>query len=319
MVTDLAGSERSDPRFVYRLSIRQPTPDFRLVAVPRFPPNNAEIGKMPPTVWNPSPRRGGAIPDRNPRPEARRLRRRDFRHRRRAAGRSLRPADHDRTRVQPWAPPGCGRRECERDHRRRKRSGRGRHYFDQRNRPHRRGRRSTRGPTGDDGFRRHAQHCYAPLAARPRFGGGGCRWRNLSACARRRPNLGVGNGTAGNRKVPGESGAPRRFQRCRHGGGAVAAPRRDGGRGRYDRAGQVVGRTGNQTWQKHAAGGLLVLRHWFGRCGRPRFSRPESPGSAQNRRSFAAADAGRSPLRRCDGWGPRRPRGCELAKKSNWK
>jgi hypothetical protein len=60
MVTDLAGTERSDPRFVYRLSIRSPRPDFRLVAVPRFPPNNAEIGKVVPTVWNPSPHRGGA-------------------------------------------------------------------------------------------------------------------------------------------------------------------------------------------------------------------------------------------------------------------
>jgi hypothetical protein len=60
MVTDLAGTERSDPWFVYRLSIRSPHPDFRLVAVPRFPPNLADIGKVPPTVWNPSPRRGGA-------------------------------------------------------------------------------------------------------------------------------------------------------------------------------------------------------------------------------------------------------------------
>jgi hypothetical protein len=60
MVADLAGTERSDPRFVYRLSIRAPQPDFRLVAVPRFPPNNPEVGKVPPTIWNPSPRRGGA-------------------------------------------------------------------------------------------------------------------------------------------------------------------------------------------------------------------------------------------------------------------
>jgi hypothetical protein len=60
MVTDLAGTERSDPRFVYRLSIRAPKPDFRLVAIPRFPPNIPEIAKVPPMVWNPSPRRGGA-------------------------------------------------------------------------------------------------------------------------------------------------------------------------------------------------------------------------------------------------------------------
>ena len=59
MVTDLAGTERSDPRFVYRLSIRRPQPDFRLVAVPRFPPNNTDMGKVPPTIWNPSLRRGG--------------------------------------------------------------------------------------------------------------------------------------------------------------------------------------------------------------------------------------------------------------------
>ncbi len=58
MVTDLAGTERSDPRFVYRLSIRRPAPDFRLVAVPRFPPNNVEIAKVPPQVWNPTLRRG---------------------------------------------------------------------------------------------------------------------------------------------------------------------------------------------------------------------------------------------------------------------
>ncbi|HTU26562.1 MAG TPA: PPC domain-containing protein, partial [Pirellulales bacterium] len=60
MVTDLAGTERSDPRFVYRLSIRTPQPDFRLVAVPRCPPNNPEIGKVQPNVWNPAPHRGGA-------------------------------------------------------------------------------------------------------------------------------------------------------------------------------------------------------------------------------------------------------------------
>ena len=40
LVRDLYNASRADPRHVYRLSIRPAQPDFRLVAVPRFPPNN---------------------------------------------------------------------------------------------------------------------------------------------------------------------------------------------------------------------------------------------------------------------------------------
>ncbi len=59
MVTDLAGSERSDPRFVYRLSIRPAQPDFRLVAVPSITPNDADPKKVGITIHNDNLRRGG--------------------------------------------------------------------------------------------------------------------------------------------------------------------------------------------------------------------------------------------------------------------
>ncbi len=59
MVRDLYSASRSDPRYVYRLSIRPPQPDFRLVAVPRFPPNNADPNQTQPSIWNPLLRKGG--------------------------------------------------------------------------------------------------------------------------------------------------------------------------------------------------------------------------------------------------------------------
>jgi hypothetical protein len=39
-VRDLFGNTRSDPRCVYRLVIRKESPDFRLAAIPEFPPKN---------------------------------------------------------------------------------------------------------------------------------------------------------------------------------------------------------------------------------------------------------------------------------------
>ncbi len=58
-VRDLAGSVRSDPRSVYRLSIRAPKPDFRLVAAPRMPGLDPDPNKNPPAIWSPLLRRGG--------------------------------------------------------------------------------------------------------------------------------------------------------------------------------------------------------------------------------------------------------------------
>jgi hypothetical protein len=60
LVRDLYSSSRADPRYVYRLSIRPPQPDFRLVATPQIPPNNADPNQMQPTVWSPLLRKGGA-------------------------------------------------------------------------------------------------------------------------------------------------------------------------------------------------------------------------------------------------------------------
>jgi hypothetical protein len=57
---DVLHAAKGDPRRVYRLSIRRPVSDFRLVAVPR-PPTNlpAEIAAQT-TIWSPALRPGGA-------------------------------------------------------------------------------------------------------------------------------------------------------------------------------------------------------------------------------------------------------------------
>ncbi|MEX2560817.1 MAG: PPC domain-containing protein, partial [Pirellulales bacterium] len=55
LVRDLYYTARNDPRRVYRLAIRQPQPDFRLVAVPPFPSANRTEARP----WNPLLRRGG--------------------------------------------------------------------------------------------------------------------------------------------------------------------------------------------------------------------------------------------------------------------
>ncbi|MDB5387645.1 MAG: peptidase domain protein [Planctomycetaceae bacterium] len=59
LVRDLARTAQDRPQAVYRLSIRPPQPDFRLVAVPR-PPTNAPLEGSQRTVWSPLLRRGGA-------------------------------------------------------------------------------------------------------------------------------------------------------------------------------------------------------------------------------------------------------------------
>ncbi len=53
MVRDLYNN--GDPRFVYRLSIRQERPDFELVAAPRFPSNNVNVSNL----WSVLLRQGG--------------------------------------------------------------------------------------------------------------------------------------------------------------------------------------------------------------------------------------------------------------------
>lgn len=61
MVRDLYSSSQLDPRFVYRLSIRKPQPDFRLVAMPTHPGTNANPTSNPPGQWTLNLRRGGAM------------------------------------------------------------------------------------------------------------------------------------------------------------------------------------------------------------------------------------------------------------------
>jgi len=67
MVHDLSRPSQSvlhavkgDPRSVYRLSIRQAEPDFRLVAVPRPPTNLPADTAVTTTTWSPMLRQGGA-------------------------------------------------------------------------------------------------------------------------------------------------------------------------------------------------------------------------------------------------------------------
>lgn len=59
MVRDMTRTSQDNLRAVYRLSIRPPQPDFRLVAVPR-PPTNTPLEGSQRTVWSPLLRKGGA-------------------------------------------------------------------------------------------------------------------------------------------------------------------------------------------------------------------------------------------------------------------
>jgi hypothetical protein len=57
---DVLHAARGDPRRAYRLCIRRPAPDFRLVAVPRPPTKQpAEVAAQA-TIWSPALRPGGA-------------------------------------------------------------------------------------------------------------------------------------------------------------------------------------------------------------------------------------------------------------------
>jgi Bacterial pre-peptidase C-terminal domain len=57
---DVLHAAKGDPRRVYRLSIRRPAPDFRLVAVPRPPTNLPSEAAAQTTIWSPALRPGGA-------------------------------------------------------------------------------------------------------------------------------------------------------------------------------------------------------------------------------------------------------------------
>jgi hypothetical protein len=56
---DVMHAAKGDPRRVYRLSIRRPTPDFRLVAVPRPPTNMPAESSVTASNWSPVLRPGG--------------------------------------------------------------------------------------------------------------------------------------------------------------------------------------------------------------------------------------------------------------------
>jgi hypothetical protein len=60
-VNDLFNRYDSSPRFVYRLSLRKETPDFRLVALPQAPPPLNKDAKEA-MLWTPLVRRGETIP-----------------------------------------------------------------------------------------------------------------------------------------------------------------------------------------------------------------------------------------------------------------
>lgn len=59
-VRDLFNGSQSDPRLVYRLSIRKETPDFRLIAGPQPPPPSNKDSKEA-VLWTPLLRRGETI------------------------------------------------------------------------------------------------------------------------------------------------------------------------------------------------------------------------------------------------------------------
>lgn len=58
LLRDLYASSRGDPRFVYRLAIRQEQPDFRLAAFPKFP--GSQPNQQQSLVWTPYLRKGGS-------------------------------------------------------------------------------------------------------------------------------------------------------------------------------------------------------------------------------------------------------------------
>ncbi|HVX09679.1 MAG TPA: hypothetical protein VHC22_00620 [Pirellulales bacterium] len=58
LVRDLYSSSRGDPRFVYRLAVRSEHPDFRLVALPKFP--GAQPNQQQSLVWSPNLHKGGS-------------------------------------------------------------------------------------------------------------------------------------------------------------------------------------------------------------------------------------------------------------------
>ena len=60
-VSDLFNRYGSNPRFVYRLSLRKETPDFRLVALPQAPPPVNKDAKEA-LLWTPFLRRGETMP-----------------------------------------------------------------------------------------------------------------------------------------------------------------------------------------------------------------------------------------------------------------
>ncbi len=60
-VSDLFNRYESNPGFVYRLSLRRETPDFRLVALPQAPPPVNKDAKEA-TLWTPLLRRGETVP-----------------------------------------------------------------------------------------------------------------------------------------------------------------------------------------------------------------------------------------------------------------
>lgn len=60
LIRDQFGDSRKDPSFVYRLSIREPKPDFRLLVYPTSPPANAQQQQQT-ALATASIRRGGTI------------------------------------------------------------------------------------------------------------------------------------------------------------------------------------------------------------------------------------------------------------------
>ena len=60
-LSDLFNRYENNPRFVYRLSLRKETPDFRLVALPQAPPPVNKDSKEA-LLWTPLLRRGETIP-----------------------------------------------------------------------------------------------------------------------------------------------------------------------------------------------------------------------------------------------------------------
>jgi predicted nucleic acid-binding Zn-ribbon protein len=57
VVRDLYFQSRGNPQFLYRLSIRRPTPDFKLIAVAEAPKNQQDGNKI--NLWSPVLHRGG--------------------------------------------------------------------------------------------------------------------------------------------------------------------------------------------------------------------------------------------------------------------